>query len=117
MATQHNQFVQKVKDETWWNREQRQNPGKIKYGEHWYDPDDIIVSPLDRFADEFNKAVDEERWFSKEADWLWTVGVVDFWEIVSFAIGGFYDNGMSYDKALILLKRDGWNDYISFTTQ
>ena len=50
MATQQNPFVQKVKDETWWNREQRQNPGKIKYGEHWYDPDDIIVSPLDRFA-------------------------------------------------------------------
>lgn len=94
-----------------------QHPGQIKHGENWYDPDDIAVSPIDRFAEEFDKAMEEGRWFEEEADWLWTVGVVDFWEIVSFAIGGFYDDGMSYDKALVLLKRDGWSDFMSYETQ
>jgi hypothetical protein len=94
-----------------------QHPGQIKHGENWYDPDDIMISPIDLFAEEFNKAVDEERWFEGEADWLWTVGVIDWWEIMVYAIQGFSDEGKSYDKAMILLKRDGWTDYISYQTQ
>lgn len=73
-----------------------------------------MVSPIDRFAEEFNKAVEEGRWFMDDADFIWTRGVVDYWEIIQFMVGGFYDDGMSYDKALVLVKRDGWSDFMSY---
>lgn len=75
-----------TREESWQDKEQDAHPGKIKHGENWYDPDDIMISPIDLFAEEFNKAVDEGRWFEKEADWLWTVGIIDWWEILVYAI-------------------------------
>ena len=75
-----------------------------------------MVSPIDRFSDEFDKVKEEGKWISDELDWLWTHDVIDFWEIVGFMIGGFYDDGMSYDKALVLMKRDGWANWMSYST-
>jgi len=76
-----------------------------------------MVSPVDRFAEEFNKAVEEGRWLTDEVDWIWTRDVIDFWEIISMMIGGWKDEGMSYDKAIVLMKRDHWTDYMSFSTE
>ena len=28
--------------------------GQVKYGEHWYKETSYVISPVDRFADEFN---------------------------------------------------------------
>ena len=38
------------------------NPRLTKYGEHWYRETDMIVNPVDRFADSFNATIDELVW-------------------------------------------------------
>ena len=33
-----------------------------KYGENWYKKNDMVVNPMDKFADYFNSSSDELMW-------------------------------------------------------
>lgn len=64
----------------------------IKHGDHYYAPDELFVNPLDRFADEFNRAIEEERWFEKDVDWIMNENI-DIWKVGYYMILGFFDDG------------------------
>ena len=49
--------------------EMEAHPGMIKYGEHWYKKNEVVINPIDRFADEFNETVAEAEWIGREVGW------------------------------------------------
>jgi len=75
--------------------------GEVKYGEHWYKESSYIISPVDRFADEFNESVEEIKWAGMEAGW-WYGEALDLGDVIRMAFSNFNDNGESFRKSYAL---------------
>lgn len=69
--------------EIYWNKpinktELELHKGETKYGDHWYKSTDMIVNPLDRFADAYYTSVNDIMWAGRNAEWIF-YETVDFW--------------------------------------
>jgi hypothetical protein len=85
---------------------------ETKYGNHWYKPTDIVVNPLDRFADSYYNAVVEIMWTGREAEWIYEE-TIDLFSLSFYLVEGFFDRGDSWEKGYAIMKHNGLEDWIS----
>jgi len=60
------------------------------------------VSFKDRLEEEIDDAEDKLKKTNDLVSWWWTESL-DFWEIIFYMSYGFFDNGKSFDKGIMML--------------